>query len=146
MAIPNSPLTRSEEYLNNIATGEGAIPDVPLTRIEQYLDYIAKNGGSGGGGSSGGVLVVTISSTVTATGTAFIADKTVAEIREAMLSGGAVFKMPSSIGGFPEDVFSVTAVFNEGMWSVSVANPRDKANYTAESLDDYPKRLKGGAT
>lgn len=53
MAIPDSPLTRSEEYLNNIATGEGAIPDVPLTRIEQYLDYIAKNGGSGGGGSGG---------------------------------------------------------------------------------------------
>lgn len=51
MALPDVPLTRAEEYLNNIATGEGKIPDVPLTRIDQYLDYIAKNGG---GGSSGG--------------------------------------------------------------------------------------------
>lgn len=73
MALPDSPLTRSEEYLNNIATGGGTIPDepltrveqylakiagedvtvpdVPYTRIEQYLDYIAKNGSSGGGGS-----------------------------------------------------------------------------------------------
>ena len=50
MALPDTPLTRAEEYLNNIATGEGTIPDVPYTRIEQYLDYIAKNG-SGGGGS-----------------------------------------------------------------------------------------------
>ena len=41
MALPDSPLTRGEEYLNLAATGEGAIPDVPLTRIEQYLAKIA---------------------------------------------------------------------------------------------------------
>ena len=51
MALPNEPLTRGEQYLNRIATGEGTIPDEPLTRMEQYLDYIAENGGSGGGGS-----------------------------------------------------------------------------------------------
>ena len=48
MALPNEPLTRGEQYLNRIATGEGTIPDEPLTRMEQYLDYIAKNGGGGG--------------------------------------------------------------------------------------------------
>lgn len=44
MAIPDSPLTRTEQYLNRIATGDDLIPDVPLSRVEQYLDYIAKNG------------------------------------------------------------------------------------------------------
>lgn len=41
MALPDKPLTRAEEYLNNIATGSGTIPDVPLTRVEQYLAKIA---------------------------------------------------------------------------------------------------------
>ena len=49
MAIPDAPLTRGEQYLNRIATGEGTIPDEPLTRVEQYLDYIAENGGGGSG-------------------------------------------------------------------------------------------------
>ena len=47
MAIPNEPLTRTEQYLNRTATGGGTIPDEPLTRMEQYLDYIAENGGGG---------------------------------------------------------------------------------------------------
>lgn len=69
MALPDEPLTRSEQYLNRTATGSGTIPDepltrveqylakiagedvtvpdVPYTRIEQYLDYIAENGGGG---------------------------------------------------------------------------------------------------
>ena len=45
--IPDEPLTRVEMYLNKIATGDGNVPDVPLTRMEQYLDYIAENGGGG---------------------------------------------------------------------------------------------------
>lgn len=102
-----------------------------------------------GGGSGGGVLVVT--ATIAKDGakngvtkvvnpSVLIADKTVAEIREAMLSGGAVFKTPSFTEGVPEDVFSVTAVFHEIEWSVSVAGAHGEADYTAESLDDYPKR------
>lgn len=47
VALPNVPLTRAEQYLNKIATGEGTVPNVPLTRIEQYLAYIAENGGGG---------------------------------------------------------------------------------------------------
>lgn len=45
MAIPDSPRTREEQYLNRAATGEGSIPDKPITRKEMYLDAIAKNGG-----------------------------------------------------------------------------------------------------
>lgn len=69
MALPDNPLTRSEQYLNRTATGGGTIPDepytrvekylayiagddvtlpdFPITRMEQYLDYIAQNGGGG---------------------------------------------------------------------------------------------------
>lgn len=98
MAIPDSPLTRPEEYLNNIATGEGAIPDVPLTRIEQYLDYIAKNGGSGGGGSGGGgePFVITATSQDEEDETKGTVDKTSAEILEAINAGKNVyFSFPS---------------------------------------------------
>lgn len=45
MTIPNVPVTRTEQYLNYIATGSGVIPSVPLTRIEQYLNRIATKGG-----------------------------------------------------------------------------------------------------
>jgi len=41
MALPDSPLTRGEQYLNRAATGDGVIPDVPLTRVEKYLAKIA---------------------------------------------------------------------------------------------------------
>lgn len=47
--IPDDPLTRVEMYLNKIATGDGDVPEVPLTRMEQYLAYIAENGSGGGG-------------------------------------------------------------------------------------------------
>lgn len=45
--IPEFPLTRAEQYLNKIATGSGDTPEMPLTRMEQYLDYIAENGSGG---------------------------------------------------------------------------------------------------
>ena len=48
--LPKKPITRQEEYLNAIATGDpSGLPD-PITREEIYLDYIAQNGGGGGGG------------------------------------------------------------------------------------------------
>lgn len=52
--IPDEPLTRVEMYLNKIATGSGNTPDEPLTRVEMYLDEIAENGGGDSGGDSGG--------------------------------------------------------------------------------------------
>ena len=45
MAIPNEPLTRTEQYLNRTATGSGTIPDEPLTRVEMYLNKIATGDG-----------------------------------------------------------------------------------------------------
>ena len=48
-AIPNVPLTRVEQYLAKIAGQNVAIPNVPLTRLEQYLAHIAENGSGGGG-------------------------------------------------------------------------------------------------
>lgn len=51
-ALPNVPLTRIEQYLAKIAGQDVAVPNVPLTRIEQYLDYIAENGGGSGGGGN----------------------------------------------------------------------------------------------
>ena len=44
-ALPNVPLTRTEQYLAKIAGQDVAIPNVPLTRLEQYLAAIAENGG-----------------------------------------------------------------------------------------------------
>lgn len=44
-ALPDVPLTRVEQYLAKIAGQDVAIPNVPLTRLEQYLAHIAENGG-----------------------------------------------------------------------------------------------------
>lgn len=46
-AIPDVPLARMEQYLAKIAGQDVALPDAPLTRVEQYLAYIAENGGGG---------------------------------------------------------------------------------------------------
>ena len=61
--IPDVPQTRIEQYLNKIATGDGDIPDAPHTRVEQYLAEIAENGGGGGGEA------VLVNKTVSANGT-----------------------------------------------------------------------------
>ena len=47
-----SPVTRSEQYLNAMATGNISDLPTPITREEEYLDYIARNGGGSGGGAS----------------------------------------------------------------------------------------------
>jgi len=62
-ALPNVPLTRIEQYLAKIAGQDVAIPNVPLTRMEQYLAYIAENGG----GSSITVEPLTVTSNGTQT-------------------------------------------------------------------------------
>ena len=48
MSLPKKQYSRSEKFLNYIATGEGELP-TPQSRTEIYLDYIARNGGIGGG-------------------------------------------------------------------------------------------------
>lgn len=49
MSLPTNPQSRSEEYLNAIATGDASNLPEPESRMDAYLDYIAKNGGGGGG-------------------------------------------------------------------------------------------------
>ena len=51
MALPNYPINPTEQYLANIATGEGELPPHPVTREEQYLEYIALHSGGGDAGS-----------------------------------------------------------------------------------------------
>lgn len=73
MAIPNTAITRNEQYLAAMAGQSGTLPDEPITRKEfylakaagqavetpepitreeMYLDAIAEGGGGGGGGGS----------------------------------------------------------------------------------------------
>lgn len=63
VALPNVPLTRIEQYLAKIAGQDVAVPNVPLTRLEQYLAAIAENGG----GSSITVEPLTVTSNGTTT-------------------------------------------------------------------------------
>lgn len=85
MALPDAPQTRSEQYLNAIATGStSGIPEAPQTRMEQYLDAIANNGGGSSGG--GDFLVVNFQEQ---DGVA-TADKTYTEITSAFQSGALV--------------------------------------------------------
>lgn len=51
MSLPTNPQSRSEEYLNAIATGSTSNLPEPESRMDAYLDYIARNGGGGGGSS-----------------------------------------------------------------------------------------------
>ena len=46
------PITRQEQYLNAILTGNKSNLPTPITREEQYLYAIAMNGGGGGGGGT----------------------------------------------------------------------------------------------
>ena len=42
MALPDNPITTTEQYLDAIARGEGILPPWPVSRVEQYLEEIAK--------------------------------------------------------------------------------------------------------
>lgn len=66
VSLPDVPLTRAEQYLAKIAGQDVAIPNVPLTRLEQYLDYIAEHGGGGGSSITVEPLTVTSNGTQTA--------------------------------------------------------------------------------
>lgn len=50
--LPDTPESREESYLADIAGQDVELPEKPLSRKEQYLAYIAENGGGGGGGTS----------------------------------------------------------------------------------------------
>lgn len=65
--LPERPLSRLETYLAKIAGENVELPERPLSRLEQYLDYIANNGGGGGGGD---ITVESLSATENTTYTA----------------------------------------------------------------------------
>jgi len=127
MALPDTPQTREEAYLNAVATGStSGLPSAPQTREEQYLDYIAKNGGGGSGG--GGVLVVTATLTDQTHGTC---DKTMGEIWTAAQT------MPVVLVQVGEGYGVITA----GCVSVSIDSGGYKISgtaYAAATLDAYP--------
>lgn len=71
-ALPDVPLTRTEQYLAKIAGEDVAVPDVPLTRMEQYLAYIDEHGGGGGGDIALETLNISANGTTNApSGTAY---------------------------------------------------------------------------
>ena len=85
-AIPNVPLTRVEQYLAKIAGQDVKIPDVPLTRMEQYLAYIAENGSVDPGDITLTTLNVTENGTTNApSGTAY--NKVVANVPNTYAAG-----------------------------------------------------------
>ena len=120
MALPDTPLTRAEEYLNNIATGEGTIPDVPYTRIEQYLDYIAKNG-SGGGGS------VTVDSVLSSTSENPVQNKVV----NAALQSKGTYSKPS--GGIPASDLAQAVQTSLGKADTALQQHQSLSGYATET-------------
>ena len=143
MAIPNEPLTRVEQYLNNIAVGEGTIPEEPLTRTEQYLDYIAKNGGGGSGGDPEAIAsAVTdwLEENVDPVGSAVVVDSSLSiegAAADAKVTGNA-------IGGLKianRQLYNDSAVIVEqGYWSATDGKPVSQNNWCRSATfvdEDY---------
>lgn len=148
MALPDAPQTRSEQYLNAIATGStSGIPEAPQTRMEQYLDVIANNGG---GSSGGGILTVTGTYGETAYFgvPGYALDKTYAEIHAALEAKTPVFvwQNESDEGGSGMVCLLATESYydNENeAYIIDAGNPgmggsRKRIQYVALSESDYP--------
>ena len=126
MPIPENPQSRSEQYLNAIATGDNSgLPEFPQSRMEQYLEVIAQNGGGGGGG---GVLVVHPDENG-------VLDKTWQEIYDAGFSvlelsfGGRSYGILAQIAESGGDYAVIFATLGQSM------SPRI---YVANSANGYP--------
>jgi hypothetical protein len=137
MPIPENPQSRSEQYLNAIATGDNSgLPEFPQSRMEQYLEVIAQNGG---GSSGGGVLVVNIiPSDVDESATM---DRTWQEIHDAPF---AVFKFAYEENGLEETIFYYAdSIAGSGKgYHVAISQLASDATpqaYIANSPDGYPQ-------
>lgn len=108
MPIPENPQSRSEQYLNAIATGDNSgLPEFPQSRMEQYLEVIAQNGG--GGSSGGGVLVVEY---IQGDENDYI-DATAKELMDAIEEGKLVFLKHNEGGsGAPVNVYDMRFISN----------------------------------
>ena len=129
MPIPENPQSRSEQYLNAIATGDNSgLPEFPQSRMEQYLEVIAQNGG--GGSSGGGVLVVHVDLDTR------VLDKTWQEIYDAPF---AVLKMEMSANSLA--TYYVTSVEGEdGNYYIYIKSldSQQPIIFTTDSPDGYP--------
>lgn len=127
MPIPEYPQSRSEEYLDAIATGDNSgLPDFPQSRMEQYLDAIAKGGG---GSSGGGALVVNLSEN-------YVCDKTAGEMLAAMETVGVVIKI-----AFSDDTSIAPVIAGYGKSSgfgFGVYTDDGILYFTAETENGYP--------
>lgn len=127
MPIPENPQSRSEQYLNAIATGDNSgLPEYPQSRMEQYLEAIAQNGG---GSSGGGVLAVHVD------GSTGALDKTWQEINDAVESNTIVVSVATVKG-------AVTQSFGAGVWKDEGENlygvNLNYETYVASSASGYP--------
>lgn len=136
MPIPEYPQSRSEEYLDAIATGDNSgLPAFPQSRMEQYLEVIAQNGG---GSSGGGALVVTCTKEGSPMPTTITANKKCKEIFDAYAAGENVVFLNANV--YPDAL---------GMQS---SGSLMSADYTAEdgyalvvSTSDSTLSFEGGA-
>ena len=142
MSLPEAPQTRTEQYLNAIATDDtSGIPEAPQTRMEQYLDVIANNGG--GGGSAALEVTLTADAQMNLT-----ADKTAAEIYAAKMN--VVFTLDVGVGVLTMALLasalasgSYTFIVGTGYGEFSGQKMLSVTVLTAASGTDYPSGAMG---
>jgi len=134
MPVPDTPITREEQYYDATLRGNTSGLPTPLTRQEEYLNAIAQNGG--GGGSGGGVLVVTFDDD---TG---VCDHTWQEIHDAIGDGQLVFWSYVEEPSYAYYNLITAAMYLNGTYYISMnfASPSDptSALATASSANGYP--------
>lgn len=147
MALPDNPLTRGEQYLNRIATGEGTIPDEPLTRMEQYLDYIAENGGGDGDPEAIASAVTDwLEENVDPVGSAVVVDSSLTvsgAAADAKVTGDKLSEfIDTSYLTFSDDVMeNSNFIYNNGAISVTHAtSPYNFCAFEVSSISFYWKR------
>lgn len=131
MPIPENPQSRSEQYLNAIATGDkSGLPEFPQSRMEQYLDVIAQNGGGGGG-----VLVVHADENR-------VLDKTWQEIKDASATKPVVILPEPGSQFSPQlwvlNVFNGDEMYGVLSWGTFNFNEPNMLIFVVSSADGYP--------
>ena len=141
MPIPENPQSRSEQYLNAIATGDNSgLPEFPQSRMEQYLEVIAQNGG---GSSGGGALVVTCTKEGSPLTEKITANKTSKEIYDAYAAGTAVVFINANVFPTVMDIDTIsTLIFasysEEDGYSFTVVADGEQYIDLSGGANEYP--------
>lgn len=150
MSLPTNPQSRSEEYLNAIATGSTSNLPEPESRMDAYLDYIARNGGGGGGG---GVTVCPVTAVYDSENSDWLytATMTAGELWEAAQTGFVVFTWRE---GFLDNHYtdhSQVATASYSLYDDGLNVREETYSFTtsymsisADSASDYPQNDLGG--